>query len=267
MTSWLGRLPITRTRATAGRDREVHAVPPDIHRARQRARLCGGTISTVSRAILRDQLPAAVDLFGARRVQIGEDEQIGAAARRDRAPIIQPEVFRRVERAHPDRRDRIELAFGDGHADHVVNRAIVEQIGGLAIIGAPADAAAVLRRDQRQQRAQIVGVGRLADEDHHALLQFLVRLLDGRAFVIAVESRRRCRRSGPARSNRGSDHRSRARRTLRSSPARPDRPDTRRDSSSSRPAPTPRDASSSVGEIARVQARARRLHVRRRDAA
>jgi len=67
----------------------------------------------------------------------------------------------------------------------VIDRSVVQQVGGLAVVGAEADPAAVLRRDQRQQRAEVAGVGRLADEDHHALLQLLARFVDGGAFVVA----------------------------------------------------------------------------------
>ena len=103
-----------------------------------------GAIFAIVRAILRDQLPAAVDQFGVRRVQIGENEQVGAAARCNRAPVVQPEEFRRVERAHPDRCHRVQPALGNRHADQQVDRPVVEQVGGMAIIGAPADAAVVL---------------------------------------------------------------------------------------------------------------------------
>jgi len=169
------------------RNGEVHRVPGDVHRARQRRNLRRGNVHR-QRAAACHQPPPGKDQLGARRIEGGEGEQIGAAARRDGSPVVQPEVLRRVERAHANGRHRVQPTLGNSHADHVVNRAVVEQVGGLAVVGAPADAAAILRRDQWQQRAQVLGVGRLADEDDHALLQLLARLVNGGALVVAADA-------------------------------------------------------------------------------
>ena len=103
-----------------GGNGEIDTVPLDVDSARQRR---DGRRHDLDgqRTVLRNQRPAAVHLLRLRRAQIGEDEQVGAAARRDGSPVVQPEIFGGVERAQPDRGHRVDTVR-NRHADHVVNR-------------------------------------------------------------------------------------------------------------------------------------------------
>jgi hypothetical protein len=53
---------------------------------------------------------------------------------------VQAVVLRRVQRRHPDRHHGID-ALGDGDADHVIDRALLQQVGSLPVVRAEAEAA------------------------------------------------------------------------------------------------------------------------------
>ncbi len=80
-------------------------------------------------------------------------------------------------------------AIGNGDAHHFVNRANFQQILWNAVICAETDAAAVLGRDQRQQRVQIVGIGGFADQDIEAAGQLFGGFGDGDTFMFGADAR------------------------------------------------------------------------------
>jgi hypothetical protein len=100
---------------------------------------------------------------------------------------VQAKPLGGVERRHAERRHRLDAEL-DRAADHVIDAALAEQIGGLAVVGAEADPAAVLLGDQREQGVEVAGVGGLTDQDVQAAREFFFRLLDADAFVIGADA-------------------------------------------------------------------------------
>ena len=76
----------------------------------------------------------------------------------------------------------------DRPADHVIDAAVLEQIRGLAVVGAEADSPAVGGRDQREQGVEVVRVGRLADQDVQPARSFSCASSTRDAFVIAADA-------------------------------------------------------------------------------
>ena len=229
---------------------EVDARPVDAHRRRQRRANAWSRI-VEKLAAARHQPAAVPDEVGPQVAQVAAGDQVGAPPRRHRAAVEQPEVLGGVERRHADRRQRVDAA-GDRHPHQRVHVPLVEQVGGLAVVGAQAQPPLGARVDERQQVAQVLRVGRLAQEDDEA----------GRAASRAPPppSCTRGRSAGRRRRRR------RARR--RRAPARGRRPAGRRRRRSSpaprhRPRPPPGSSSPRRGRARAVRRRATTARRRR----
>ena len=91
----------------------------------------------------RPPVAAPKDQARAGRLQIVEHDQVGAAAGNDSAAVVQAEIVGGIPGGHADRHDRVD-ALGDGGAHHEIDVPFIQQVGGLAVIGAEADAVMVV---------------------------------------------------------------------------------------------------------------------------
>ena len=72
-------------------------------------------------------LPARHDQFDGQRLQIGRQDHVGAAPRREGADFpLETEVGGGIDRRHLERDQRIAAAV-DGMADHAVHMAFVDE--------------------------------------------------------------------------------------------------------------------------------------------
>ncbi len=62
-------------------------------------------------AVLRDQISFDEDLTGAEFFQIVEEDDVGALARGQAAPVFKFVAFRRIQRCHADSHDGIDAGF------------------------------------------------------------------------------------------------------------------------------------------------------------
>ena len=120
-------------------------------------------------------------------LEIGQEQEIGLVAGRDRAEVRQAVPRRRVQRGAHERilgrdpgRDRI--------AHHPVDVAVVGDVLRLAVVGAERDAAGPVLGEQRQQRMEVPRRRRLADQQPHPALQPLAALLGRVRLVIGADA-------------------------------------------------------------------------------
>ena len=123
---------------------------------------------------------------GHERLEIGEDEEIGAVARGDRAEVLQAVPGRGAVRCADER------VFGrdserDGVAHHRVDVAVVRDVLRLAVVGAERDPPRPVFGKQRQKRLQVAGSRALADQEPHACAQPFAAFLDGVRLVVGAD--------------------------------------------------------------------------------
>ena len=149
VTTWSSTSPIARALAAAPRDREVR-------RRERRRRARTGAPSRGSRRAGTSSIGRPRLSTSRRREahEVGEDEQVGTVAGRDRAVAAQAVPERRVVRRHDDRvlgRD----AERDRLAHHAVDVACVGDVLRVAVVGAERDAPR--RRTPRRAGAERAG--------------------------------------------------------------------------------------------------------------
>ena len=181
---------MTRTHLPARRNAKIHLVPRHFDRAahRWRDRRQGEGDLRQDRTCLSHKLPAGIDQARVKGNQVVEHDQIGAPARRNGAAIAQAEPLGSIQGPQAQRLNRIDPE-SDRLPHHEVDAALVEQVRSDPVVGAEADAAAVRRRDQRQQGTQIVRVGSFPDQDVETTGQLFCSLRDRRAFMLAADAR------------------------------------------------------------------------------
>ena len=96
---------------------------------------------------------------------------------------MEPEVLGGVQGGEPDGRDRVD-AFGDEHPEHVVDAAPVQEVGGVAVVGAERDPAPGARRERREEREEVLGVRGFAEEDPEPAAELFRGLFRRGAFVV-----------------------------------------------------------------------------------
>ena len=141
---------------------------------------------------LADRLPALEHELGHERLEVGEDEDVGAAARRDRAQMVEAVIGRRVERGHHDGVLRREPER-DGVADDRVDVAVVGDVLRLTVVGTERHPVRSVLERERQQRPKIPGARGLTDQEPEPGPQPLATLLDGRSLVVGGDPRSRVR--------------------------------------------------------------------------
>ena len=250
---------------TRGGDGEVDPLPGDVD---AEPAGCGGAgqraITTISPSWRRTGRPGRrAGAAGARKAS--KHDQVSAAARRDGPAVVQAENSSAgFQRGNADGHERIQ-SLGDRRAHHVIDMPVVQQVGGLAVVGAKANAVADFRgvTSGNKRACRLLRVGRLADEDHMPRRSF------SRASSTVVHSwsehdargdvgverfcpvnRGQCPSSGRAVESAS------ILASTRGSPRR------RRESSSPRPGPARHGSSSSADRSSALQDRAGRLHVR-----
>ncbi len=160
--------PITGQVLTGRRHGEVghgDAIELDRLPAHRRRRLGG-------ERLVADDLAAPDDGAHGARLEIVDQHQIGAVARRDQAAITQPEAVggrpRRGPVGGPDRR-----AGGNRAAYQVVDMALLGDVERVAVVGAEGDERRGAVVQQRRQRAHVLARAAVADQHLNALLEFL----------------------------------------------------------------------------------------------
>ena len=139
--------------------------------------------------VLEHQRGAEVD-------EVVEQREVGDVAGRDRAAVEQPVRPRAVQRGH---HEHVLGRHALGHRDpaHLVDVALAVEEVRLAVVGAERAVVRPVLAHHRQQRAQVAGVGGLADQHPHPAPALLQRLRGGERLVVGGDARRRRRR--PAR--------------------------------------------------------------------
>ena len=105
--------------------------------------------------------------LGHEALQVGEDEDVRLVAGRERAEVTQAVPLGRVERGHDERvlgRD----SSGDRSTNHRVDVSLVSDVLGLPVVGAESETVRAELVDEREQRVEVPGAGRLADQHPHA---------------------------------------------------------------------------------------------------
>ena len=104
---------------------------------------------------------------GSNALEVGEQQQVGLVAGRDRAVLAQAVPERRVERREHERvlgRD----PGRDRAPHHRVDVPLVGDVLGLAVVGAERHPRRAELGDERQQRVEVARAERLADQQPHA---------------------------------------------------------------------------------------------------
>ena len=119
-------------------------------------------------------------------LEIGQDEQVGPVGGGHGAEAREPVPGRRVQRCHREGIGRVD-ALGDRVADERVHVPVGRDVLRVAVVGAERDPVRAELPRQRDQRGQVAGARRLADEEPHAGPQPLATLLDGRRLVVGAD--------------------------------------------------------------------------------
>ena len=86
--------------------------------------------------------------------EVRKYHQVGALAGSDGSAVEQAEVVGGVECSHGDRHVG-RHAFRNGGADQVIHVPLIQEVGGLPVVGAETDARAIGYGEPRDQREQI----------------------------------------------------------------------------------------------------------------
>ena len=179
---WPGTSPITRAAAALPRDPERLG-----RRARRSRTVCRTQSGTSGARDLVDGPAALQHELRHEALEVGEHEQVGLVAGRDRAEVREAVPGRRVERRHDERvlgRD----AGRDRVAHHRVDVPVVGDVLRLAVVGAERDPRRPVLGEQRQQRVQVARRGRLADQQPHPGAQPLATLLERGGLVVGADA-------------------------------------------------------------------------------
>ena len=125
-------------------------------------------------------------------LEVGQQEQVGLAAGRDRAEVIEPVVGRRIVRGEDERVDRVD-PVRDGVADDRVHVPVDCDVLGLAVVGAERHPVRAELLHERDQRLEVPRGRRLADQQPHPGPQPLASLLGRGRLVVGADTRRRVR--------------------------------------------------------------------------
>ena len=142
VTTWSSMRPITRARPPSQGMRKSAAATGLIRTE------CLTHSGTSGRAISSTGPPLLQHDVGLEADQVGQDEQIGLIAGRDRAELPEPMPRRGVVRGEHDRILRRDSGR-HGLAHHAVQVAVVEDVLGVAVVGAERDRARAELRDER----------------------------------------------------------------------------------------------------------------------
>ena len=113
--------------------------------------------------------------LGDERLEVGQDQDVGLVAGRDRAEVIEPVVRGRVMGRHRERvlgRD----AERDCVANHRVDVAVFGDVLRLAVVGAERDPVRAELLHEREQCSEVACRRCLADQQPHAGAQPLASL-------------------------------------------------------------------------------------------
>ena len=127
--------------------------------------------------------------LGLEPFQVGQQQQVGLVAGRDRAEMPEAVPRRRVDRRQHDGVLRSD-ARGDRLAHHPVDVAVLGDVLGIAVVGAERDPGGAELPHQRQQRLEIARHRRLADQQPHAVAKPLASLVGRQRLVIRPDAGR-----------------------------------------------------------------------------
>ena len=136
--------------------------------------------------------PALQHDLGNEALEVGQHEQVGVVAGRDRAEVREAVPERGAER-RADERVLGRDAERDRVAHHRVDVAVVGDVLRLAVVGAERDPRRPVLGEQRQQRLQVARGRALADQQPHPGAQPLASLLGGVRLVVGADPGRRVR--------------------------------------------------------------------------
>ena len=168
-------------------------------------------------------------------LEVGQEQQVGLVAGRDRAEVTEPVPCGRVERGHHER-------ILGGHAecdcltDDRVDVTVLGDVLRLAVVRAEREPVRPELGDERHERLQVAGDRGLADQHPHADAQPLAALFERVRLVIGADAGGRVRLQVLAEHSRRVAVDVLGTLAARACPARRRRRRRRRGSSSSRPA-------------------------------
>ena len=134
-----------------------------------------------------DQPPAADDLGHGNLLEIVEENEVGAVARRHDAAVGQPERGRGAERSRPVDRER-RRAGADRDPHRGVDVALFHDFQRIAVVGAERDPRPGQVGEQRGERRDVLGDRALAHQDEHALGQLFAGLIELGALVVGADA-------------------------------------------------------------------------------
>ena len=125
-------------------------------------------------------------------LEVGEDEEVGLVAGRDRSQLVEPVPERRVVGPQDER-----VLGGDAERDrlahHAVDVPVLGDVLGIAVVGAEGDAIRAELVHEREEGEQVARHRGLADEQPHPRAQPLAPLLERESLVVGADARRRVR--------------------------------------------------------------------------
>ena len=128
-------------------------------------------------------MASQIDLIDDKALQIGHQQKIGPIARHDGSPPGQSEMPGRIDRSHGNRPMRWQT-MGHRLSDKDIKVPFPGQIHRVAVITDQGKMVRRIRRDQTDQRVQILFRAALADHDMHPPAQFVPGFFNGGTFVV-----------------------------------------------------------------------------------
>ena len=116
---------------------------------------------------LLHRLAGLEDELGLEALEVGQEQDVGLVAGRDRAELREAVPEARVERGH-DERVLGRRSLRDRLAHHRVDVAVLGDVLGLAVVRAEREPVRPELLDQRQERGEVARGRGLADEHPHA---------------------------------------------------------------------------------------------------
>ncbi len=148
--------------------------------------VCRTQSGTLARGPLGDRRTVLQHQFRHEALEVGQDEQVGAVAGRDRAETLQPVPQRGIER-RADQRVLRRDPVRDRVPHHPVDVAVVGDVLRLSVVGAERDPPGAVFGEQRQERLEVPRRGGLADQQPHPGAEPLASLLGRVRLVVRAD--------------------------------------------------------------------------------